>query len=64
MLNHKTPDDRSHWTVLKKIDNEAITVMDPEYGADYQYPLSAFNWKGGWAENPTNQAMIAIKYSQ
>lgn len=63
MLNHQTPDDRPHWTVFKKIDDESITVMDPEYGPDYQYPLHQFNWKGGWDENPTNQAIIAIRYS-
>ncbi len=63
MLNHKTPDARPHWTVFKKIDHENITVMDPEYGPDYRYPLNQFNWKGGWVENPTNRAIIAIRYS-
>ena len=64
MLNYTTPDNRPHWSVLKKINTDTIILMDPEYGPDYPYQVSQFNWKGGQIENPTIQALIAIKYIQ
>lgn len=62
IVNYTKPDDQPHWAVLKSINSKVITLMDPDFGPNYQYQIEQFNWKGGSKTRPTNRAFIAIKY--
>lgn len=63
MINLKKADGQPHWAIFNDIDQEFITVMDPDFGPNYQYQLSQFNWTGG-IKVPTYKALIAIKYNE
>ena len=62
MLNYKKPDGQSHWAVLNDINQQDITLMDPDFGPNYKYQIEQFNWTGGSKTRPTNKAFIAIRY--
>ena len=62
ILNYTKPDDQPHWAALKSINSKVITLMDPDFGPNYQYQIEQFNWKGGSKTRPTNRAFIAIRY--
>lgn len=62
MLNYKKPNNQPHWAVLKSLNQDVITLMDPDFGPNYQYKWDQFNWSGG-EKIPTCRAVIAIKYN-
>jgi predicted double-glycine peptidase len=62
ILNYKKPNKSPHYAVLKEINENYITLMDPDFGPNYKYNLNQFDWSGG-IKTPTTKALIAIRYN-